>query len=94
MDLPVPVVCLGHRRHMCLSPLSFQGPGALKPSSMSQCGDPASLGNGWGWAGIVTATLGFVLGFALACMAVLCKSKEEEEEEEIPFMGGRKRNHS
>lgn len=45
--------------------------------------------DGWGWAGIVTATL----GFALACMAVLCRSKEEEEEE-FPFMSGRKRNHS
>lgn len=51
---------------------------------------------GWrGWAGIVTAILGFVLGFALACMAVLCRSEEEEEEEEeIPFIDGRKRNHS
>lgn len=48
--------------------------------------------DGGGWAGIVTATLGFPLGFALACMAVLCRSKEEEEE--IPFIGGRKRNHS
>lgn len=42
---------------------------------------------GWGWAGIVTAAL----GFALTCMAVLCGSKEEEK---FPVMGGKKRAHS
>lgn len=90
MDLPMPVVCLGHRYHVCLSPLSFRAPGAPKPTVSQFWGPSTPWWDGWGWAGIVTAALGFALGFTLACMAVLCGSKEEEE---FPFMGGRKRSH-
>lgn len=70
MDLPMPVVCLGHRHHMCLSALSFRAPGAPK-LTVIQCRDPAPLSVMDG-AGLGLSLLLLVLPLALPLPAWLC----------------------